>query len=116
MGDVVMLHNSRCSKSRETLALLKQHGVRPRIVDYLATPPDARELGRIADLLGGDVRALVRTGEPEYTTLGLADPGLSRKALLDALAAHPRLIQRPIVLANGKAAIGRPPTAVLAIL
>ncbi|MGA9423064.1 MAG: arsenate reductase (glutaredoxin) [Rhodanobacteraceae bacterium] len=117
MGEVVIWHNPRCSKSRETLALLKQHGIEPRIVDYLATPPAARErdLDRIAGLIG-DARKLVRSNEREYAELGLRDRTLSRKALLAALAAHPRLIQRPIVLANGKAALGRPPEAVLAIL
>jgi arsenate reductase len=116
MGEVVMLHNPRCSKSRETLALLKQHGVAPRIIDYLASPPDAAELGRIADLLGGDPRAMMRSGEEAYAELGLDDRSLSRKTLLDAMASHPRLIQRPIVLANGKAAIGRPAESVLKIL
>jgi arsenate reductase len=116
MPEVRILHNPRCSKSRATLALLEERGIRPVVTDYLASPPSTTELERIVDLLGGDPRVLLRADEPECATLGLTDPGLSRPALLQALADHPRLIQRPVVLANGRAAIGRPPEAVLAIL
>jgi arsenate reductase len=116
MDDVVILHNPRCSKSRATLALLEERGIAPRVVDYLKQPPTAAELGAILDKLGVEPRALMRTDEPEYRELGLDDPALGRAELLAALHAHPRLIQRPIVLANGKAAIGRPPERVLEIL
>ncbi|MGA9340948.1 MAG: arsenate reductase (glutaredoxin) [Rhodanobacteraceae bacterium] len=116
MSKVIILHNPRCSKSRETLALLKRHGINPSVVDYLATPPTAKELGHIANLLGGDPRLLMRKSEPEFAELELDDESLSRDQLLAAMAAHPRLIQRPVVLANGKAAIGRPAEAVLEIL
>jgi arsenate reductase len=116
MQDVEILHNPRCSKSRATLALLEERGIEPHIIDYLAEPPDASELARISDLLGGDPRAMMRRDEPEYADLGLDDPALDRESLLAALAAPPRFIQRPIVLANGRAAIGRPPEAVLDIL
>ncbi|NCT67374.1 MAG: arsenate reductase (glutaredoxin) [Rhodanobacteraceae bacterium] len=116
MDDVVILHNPRCSKSRETLALLEARGIAPRVVEYLATPPSVEELGRILDRLGLEPRALMRRDEPEYAELGVADPARSRDELIAAMHAHPRLIQRPIVLANGKAALGRPPENVLAIL
>ncbi len=116
MEEVVMLHNPRCSKSRETLALLGERGIQPRIVDYLAAPPSVAQLEDILGRLGVEPRALMRRDEPEYAELGLDDPGIAREALIAAMRAHPRLIQRPVVLANGKAAIGRPPEAVLAIL
>jgi arsenate reductase len=109
-------HNSRCSKSRATLALLEQRGEPVEVVNYLDTPPSVAELKHLLDLLGLPARGLIRTGEDEYAALGLDDPALGEDALLAAMAAHPRLIERPIVVANGKAAIGRPPEAVLAIL
>jgi arsenate reductase len=91
-------------------------GIAPRIVDYLAAPPSAAELESILNVLGVEPRAIMRRDEPEYAQLGLDDAALSRKQLIAAMHAHPRLIQRPIVLANGKVAIGRPPENVLAIL
>jgi arsenate reductase len=114
--EVVILHNPRCSKSRETLALIESRGIEPRIVNYLDAPPTIAQLDDILDRLGIEPRALMRQDEPEYAQLGLADPRLDRARLIAAMHAHPRLIQRPIVLANGKAAIGRPPADVLAIL
>lgn len=116
MSETVILHNPRCSKSREALALLESRGLAPRIVDYLAEPPSVAELSRILDLLGIAPRQLLRRDEPEYAALGLDDPTLNRSALIAAMHAHPRLIQRPIVLTNGQAAIGRPLENVLAIL
>jgi len=116
MSEVTILHNPRCSKSRETLALLEQRGLQPRIVAYLDDPPAAAEIARILDLLGMQPRELMRRNEAEYAELGLDDPALDRDTLIAAMHRHPRLIERPIVLANGKAAIGRPPEAVLAIL
>jgi len=116
MDEVVILHNPRCSKSRATLALLEERGIEPRIVDYLKQPPTVGELNAILKKLDIEPRALMRTEESEYRELDLDDPGLERAELLAALHAHPQLIQRPIVLANGKAAIGRPPENVLAIL
>ncbi|HET6631217.1 MAG TPA: arsenate reductase (glutaredoxin) [Rhodanobacteraceae bacterium] len=113
---VRILHNPRCSKSRETLALLHQHGVEPEVVNYLDQPPSADELEGILQRLELQPRELMRRNEVAYTELGLDDPSLSRQALIQAMTEHPILIQRPIVLANGKAAIGRPPEAVLAIL
>jgi arsenate reductase len=111
-----IFHNPRCSKSRATLALLQEHGLEPEITLYLDNPPDAWELRSILDKLGLTARQLMRTGEAEFRELGLSDQSLSEQALIVAMAANPRLIERPIVLANGKAAIGRPPEAVLDIL
>ena len=113
---VTILHNPRCSKSRQTLRLLKDRGVEPEIVEYLKTPPDAAELDRILDLLGLAPRDLMRRKEPAYRELCLADPALDRAALISAMTEHPILIERPIVLADGKAALGRPPERVLDIL
>lgn len=116
MGDVTILHNPRCSKSRATLALLGDHGIEPRVVDYLTDPPSSTELTLILSMLGIGARGLLRSDEPEYRALGLDDENLSEGDLVAAMCRHPRLIQRPIVVANGKAAIGRPPEAVLGIL
>ncbi|HKR77632.1 MAG TPA: arsenate reductase (glutaredoxin) [Rhodanobacter sp.] len=109
-----IFHNQRCSKSRATLALLDGREV--EVVNYLDTPPDAAELKQLLKLLGIPARQLLRSGEDVYRELGLADPALGDDALVAAMVAHPILIERPIVVANGKAAIGRPPEAVLAIL
>lgn len=113
---IQILHNPRCSKSRATLQLLRDRGHEPEVVLYLETPPDADQLNAILDALGCPPRELMRTREPEYRQLGLDDPGLSQEALIAAMVANPKLIERPIVLSNGKAAIGRPPEAVLGIL
>ena len=113
---VSIYHNSRCSKSRATLALLQERGGDVEVINYLDTPPDATELAELLKQLGMSARELLRTGEAEYQSLGLADPSLDEAALISAMTAHPKLIERPIVVANGRAAIGRPPEAVLAIL
>ncbi|MEI7038024.1 arsenate reductase (glutaredoxin) [Fulvimonas yonginensis] len=113
---VRIYHNSRCSKSRGTLELLQARGIEPEVVNYLDTPPSVDELEALLRLLGMTPRQLLRTGEAEYTALGLDDPSVDDEAILQAMVAHPRLIERPIVVANGKAAIGRPPEAVLPIL
>lgn len=109
-------HNNRCSKSRATLALLEQRGEPVEVIHYLDTPPSAAELKTLLTQLGMSARELLRTGEDDYKALGLADPGLDESALIEAMITHPKLIERPIVVAHGKAAIGRPPEAVLAIL
>jgi arsenate reductase len=111
-----IFHNPRCSKSRATLALLQEHGFEPEITLYLENPPNAGELRSILGKLGLTARQLMRTSEAEFRELGLSDESLSEQALIAAMATHPRLIERPIVLANGRAAIGRPPEAVLDIL
>ncbi len=113
---VLIYHNSHCSKSRATLALLEQHGSKVEVINYLDNPPDAVELAVLLKQLGMTARELLRTGEAEYLSLGLDDPALDEATLIAAMVAHPKLIERPIVVANGKAALGRPPEAVLAIL
>lgn len=114
--NVTIYHNPRCSKSRATLELLTARGIQPRVIEYLNTPPDKAELTRILDLLGLEPRALMRRQEPEYAEANLDDPGLTRETLIIAMVQRPRLIERPIVVVDGKAAIGRPPENVLAIL
>ncbi len=109
-------HNPRCSKSRQTLALLEERGIGPRVVDYLKTPPSAAELKTILKKLGLRPRDLMRKGEPLYAELGLKDRDLDDDALIALMVANPILIERPIVVSGGKAAIGRPPESVLEIL
>ena len=113
---VTIYHNPRCSKSRQTLELLRGRGVEPRIVEYLKEPPDTRRLDEILTQLGLEPRDLMRRKEAAYQELGLDDPGLSRAALIQAMAEHPILIERPIVVNGAKAALGRPPESVLDIL
>lgn len=113
---LTMYHNPRCSKSRTTLELLKTGGKEPQLVEYLKEPPTAETLNAILDMLGMEPRELMRKKEKEYTEAGLDNPDLSRDELIAAMVEHPRLIERPIVIANGKAAIGRPPEKVLEIL
>jgi arsenate reductase len=116
MNDVTLYHNPRCSKSRETLALLEAHGIRPRIVHYLETPPDTSTLRQLLELLAIEPRALLRTREPEYQTLGLDNTALGDDELIAALAANPKLLERPIVIRGNRAIIGRPPERVLELL
>ncbi len=114
---VIIYHNPRCAKSRETKKLLEEKGIEPVVVEYLKTPPNAEELERILDMLGfDDPRQLMRRKEKEYKALGLDDPSLSREQLIQAMVAHPRLIERPIVIHGDKARLGRPPEQVLDIL
>ena len=113
---VTIYHNPRCTKSRETLKLLQDKGVALEIIEYLKTPPDAETLGAILDKLGMEPRDLMRKKEAPYTARKLDDPKLTRKQLIEAMVADPVLIERPIVLSRGKAAVGRPPEAVLKIL
>jgi len=110
-------HNPRCSKSRETLALLQSRGIEPNIVVYLEQAPSVADIERLLGQLGlDDVRAMMRKGEDEYKTLGLDATDLGQTALIAALAAHPRLLERPIVVHGDRAVIGRPPERVLDIL
>ena len=115
-GDITIYHNPRCSKSRATLELLKTQGRDPQLVEYLKEPPTEKALDAILDMLGMEPRDLMRTKEKEYKEAGLDNPDLGRAELIAAMIEHPRLIERPIVIANGKAAIGRPPEKVLEIL
>jgi arsenate reductase len=116
MTDLTLYHNPRCSKSRSALALLEARGLAPSIVRYLDTPPDAATLKALLGKLGIGARQLLRTGEDEYKTLNLADNSLSDSTLVDAMVAHPKLIERPILVNGDKAIIGRPPEKVLEIL
>ncbi|HFD87958.1 MAG TPA: arsenate reductase (glutaredoxin) [Gammaproteobacteria bacterium] len=116
MSKTVIYHNPRCSKSRQTLELLHTHDIEPEIVEYLKTPPTATELGEILGKLGLSPRDLMRKREAEYKALGLADESLSDEQLIDAMVKHPKLIERPIVIKDGKVALGRPPEKILDIL
>jgi len=113
---VTIYHNPRCSKSRQTLALLRERGIEPEIVEYLKTPPDAATLRTLLEELGIGARALLRRGETAYREEGLDDESLTDDDLIAAMRRHPILIERPIVRAGGRARIGRPPESVLEIL
>ena len=116
MTAFVLWHNPRCSKSRDALELLRGRGIEPETRDYLQQPPDADELRAVLGRLGIRARQLLRTGEDEYAKLGLDDPTLGEDALVAAMAEHPRLIERPILVAGDRAVIGRPPERVLELL
>lgn len=116
MTDLTLYHNPRCSKSRGALELLEARGLAPTVVRYLETPLSAGELQTLLSKLGIGARQLLRTGEDEYKTLSLADSSLSEAQLIAAMAAHPKLIERPILVAGNKAVIGRPPEKVLELL
>jgi arsenate reductase len=116
MGEVTIYHNPRCSKSRQTLALLNARGLSPHVIHYLDTPPSAATLERLLAMLKLRPRQLMRRQEAPYIELNLDDPSIGDGELIVAMASHPILIERPIVEANGRAAIGRPPENVLAIL
>ncbi len=111
---LTIYHNPRCTKSRETLALLEKKGLKPRVVEYLKTPPSAMELKNIARMLGLSVRDLVR--KTEAVDAGIDPVEMEEKELLAKIVRNPIVIERPIVVNNGKAAIGRPPENVLKIL
>ena len=113
---VTIYHNPRCSKSRQTLSLLRERGVEPEIVEYLTAPPDAGEIKRLLGLLGMAPRNLLRRGEQAYKEAGLDDSSLDDEAVIAAMAAHPILIERPIVVAGERAVLGRPPENVLTLL
>ena len=116
MSDTRLFHNPRCSKSRGALDLLRERGIEPAIVAYLDNPPTVDQLRSLLGLLGISARDLLRTGEDEYAALGLTNTALPEQALLEAMASHPRLIERPIFIHRGRAVIGRPPERVLELL
>lgn len=118
MSDTVKIyHNPRCSKSRETLSLLKSNGVEPEVVLYLESPADAATLRELLRMLGmSSARELMCQKEDLYASLNLADSQLSEAALIQAMVENPKLMERPIVVANGQARIGRPPEQVLDIV
>ena len=109
-------HNPRCSKSRQALELLRERGHAPELVAYIDNPPDAATLRALLGKLGITPRDLLRTGESVYAELGLDDASLSDQALIDAMVAHPILIERPIFENGDRAVIGRPPERVLELL
>ena len=109
-------HNPRCSKSRQALQLIEALGITPNVVRYLETPPTGPRLEAVLQLLDIAPRALMRTRETVYSTLSLGDASLEDSALVGAMAAHPVLIERPVVIAGDRAVIGRPPERVLEIL
>lgn len=112
----IIYHNPRCSKSRATLEILTEKGEQPEIIKYLETPPDRETLVTVLGYLGLEPRELMRKGEGVYKEKNLADETLSDDDLIDAMLESPILIERPIVVKNGKAAIGRPPESVIDIL
>ena len=115
--EVVIYHNPRCSKSRQTLQLLEEKGIEPEIVKYLEQTPSVEQLKTLYSQLElSAVRDMMRTKEAIYKELGLADNDLSDEDLFKAMAENPKLIERPIVVANGKAKHGRPPEQVLQLL
>lgn len=116
MTDLTLYHNPRCSKSRGALELLEARGLTPSVVRYLETPLNAAQIKALLAKLGISARQLLRTGEDEYKTLNLADATLSEAQLTAAIAAHPKLMERPILETADKAVIGRPPENVLEIL
>lgn len=113
---IQILHNPRCSKSRQTLALLEENGVTPEIVEYLKTPPTVEELASIVNKLGVSIRDIIRTKEAEYKEVGADNDALTDAEIAALLVATPKLIERPIVINGDKAAVGRPPENVLAII
>ena len=116
MPAVTIYHNPRCSTSRKTLELIRAKGIEPTIIEYITTPPSEAELEKILALLGMEPRQLIRTKEAVYRDLRLENHQVTRRQLIQAMVEHPILIERPIVLSKGKAALGRPPERVEAIL
>lgn len=116
MSDITIFHNQRCSNSRGALALLQERGIEPNIVDYIATPLTAPELSELVAHLGVPVRDLLRSKEAVYTELGLGNPAVTDAQLILAVAQHPALLNRPIVVTPKGAALCRPPEKVLELL
>ncbi|WP_336356314.1 arsenate reductase (glutaredoxin) [Pseudomonas granadensis] len=116
MTDLTLYHNPRCSKSRGALELLEARGLTPTVVRYLETPLNAAQIKALLGKLGISARQLLRSGEDEYKILQLADENLSEAQLIDAIAAHPKLMERPILEVGDKAVIGRPPENILELL
>lgn len=112
----VLWHNPRCSKSRAALELLRERGLEPVIVDYLKTPPSAAEVEAVVRRLGAPVKTMMRSDEPEYAQLELGRDDVGDAELFAAMASHPRLIQRPILIIGERAVVGRPPEKLLELL
>lgn len=116
-GSIKIYHNPRCSKSRETLALLEDKGISPTVVEYLKTPPTVAEIKKLLKMLGfKDARQLMRTKEELYNELNLNDESLTQDKLIKTMHENPKLIERPIVVNGDNARIGRPPEQVCEIL
>ena len=113
MSRVCIYHNPRCSKSRQALALLEQQGEEFEVVEYIDNPPDSATLSALLQQLGMSARDLMRKGEETYRELKLDNPELSEAELVQAMVDYPRLIERPIVIRDGKAIVARPPEKVL---
>jgi len=113
---VTIYHNPRCSKSRQTLALIEDNNVQPEVVLYLETPPSAGDISELLNKLGLEARQLLRKGEDAYKENDLKNPALSDAELIDAMAKFPKLIERPIVVKGNKAVLGRPPENVLELI
>jgi arsenate reductase len=113
---VTIYHNPQCSKSRQTLKLLEERGIKPQIVEYLKNPPSESELKRLLKLLGLKPRELLRKKEEEYKKAKLDKPDLADAEIIRAMVKYPRLIERPIVISGTKAVLGRPPENVLKII
>jgi len=114
---VTIYHNPRCSKSRQTLALLEDRGINPEVVEYLKNPPNEETISQLLDLLDFEPRELMRKNEDEYKALDLGNTQLSKQELIAAMSENSKLIERPIVVVDDKkAAIGRPPESVLDLL
>lgn len=116
MSEYQIFHNPRCSKSRQTLALLEENGITPEVVLYLDSTPDVKQLAALVKKLGISARDLLRKGEDAYKELNLADSTLTEQQLLQAMADNPKLIERPIVVKGKAAVLGRPPENVLALI
>tara|TARA_A100001037_G_C15030503_1_gene580670 strand:- start:17 stop:364 length:348 start_codon:yes stop_codon:yes gene_type:complete len=113
---ITIYHNPKCSKSRQTLKLLEEQATGIDVIEYLKNPPTVKKIKEILSLLKISPRDLMRKKEAEYKDLGLYNSDLSDEGLIESMVKHPILIERPIVLANGKAALGRPPENVLNII
>lgn len=113
MSNTQIWHNPRCSKSRATLEILQQNDISPEIVLYLETPPSIEAITRAINMLGISARELLRKGEDAYKELNLKNIDLTEQQLIEAMASHPKLIERPIVFHNNAARIGRPPEQVM---
>lgn len=116
MSKVVIYHNPRCSKSRQTLELLREQGVEPEIINYLEHPPSLKQIKELLQALNCSVREILRSNETDYKAQNLQDPVLNEQQLIKAITQYPKILQRPIVVKGKKAVIGRPPENVLSLL
>ncbi len=117
MSQITILHNPRCSKSRQTLELIKENGIAPEVIEYLKTPLDLQQLEQLMAQLGlDDPKGMMRIKEPEFQQLNLSDDNVTKQQLLEAIVSVPKLLERPVVINGNQARIGRPPEAVLEIL